>query len=76
VVIELVRRARIALELREIPEDEVRCADEIWLTSATKEVLAVTRLDDKPVGSGKPGPVFRRVYKLYQAYKRTVMRRG
>jgi D-alanine transaminase len=76
VVIELVRKARIPLQLREIPEDEVRCADEIWLTSATKEVLAVTRLDDKPVGSGRPGPVFRRVYKLYQAYKRTVMRRG
>ncbi|MPZ43466.1 MAG: D-amino acid aminotransferase [Betaproteobacteria bacterium] len=76
VVIELVRKARIPLELREIPEDEVRCADEIWLTSATKEVLAVTRLDDKAVGTGKPGPVFRRVHKLYQAYKRTVMRRG
>jgi D-alanine transaminase len=76
VVIELVRKARIPLQLREIPEDEVRSADEIWLTSATKEVLAVTRLDGKAVGTGKPGPVFRRVYKLYQDYKRTVMRRG
>ena len=76
VVIELVRKARIPLALREIPEDEVRAADEIWLTSATKEVLAVTRLDGKPVGNGRPGPVFRRVHKLYQAYKRTVMRRG
>ena len=76
VVIELVRKARIPLELREITADEVRAADEIWLTSATKEVLAVTRLDGKRVGSGKPGPQFRRVYRLYQDYKRTVMRRG
>jgi D-alanine transaminase len=76
VVIELVRKARIPLALREIAADEVRTADEIWLTSATKEVLAVTRLDGKPVGTGKPGPVFKRVYRLYQDYKRTVMRRG
>jgi D-alanine transaminase len=76
VVIELLRKARIALALREVHEDEVRAADEIWLTSATKEVLAVTRLDGKAVGSGKPGPLFKRIYRLYQAYKRTVMRRG
>jgi D-alanine transaminase len=76
VVIELLRKARIPLSLREIHEDEVRAADEIWLTSATKEVLAVTRLDGVPVGGGKPGPVFKRVYKLYQGFKRTVMRRG
>ncbi len=76
VVMELVRKARIALELREVHADEVRAADEIWLTSATKEVLAVTRLDGRRVGSGKPGPVFKRVYRLYQEYKRTVMRRG
>jgi D-alanine transaminase len=76
VVMELARKARIPIELREVSEDEVRAADEIWLTSATKEVLAVSRLDGKPVGSGKPGPMFKRMYKLYQDYKRTVMRRG
>ena len=76
VVIELARKARLPLTLRELSEDEVRAADEIWLTSATKEVLAVTRLDGKAVGTGKPGPMFKRMYKLYQDYKRTVMRRG
>jgi D-alanine transaminase len=76
VVMELARKARMPLLLREIHEDDVRSADEIWVTSATKEVLAVTRLDAKPVGSGKPGPVYRRMYRLYQDYKRTVMRRG
>ena len=54
-------RPALPLELREIPEDEVRSADELWLTSSTKEVLAVTRLDGKAVGSGKPGPVFKRM---------------
>jgi D-alanine transaminase len=76
VIIELARKARMPLELREITEDETRAADEIWVTSATKEVLAVTRLDGAKVGRGRPGPVFKRMYRLYQAYKRTVMRRG
>jgi len=76
VVMELARKAKMPLVLREVTEDEVRAADEIWLTSATKEVLGVTRLDGKPVGSGKPGPGYKRIYKLYQDYKRTVMRRA
>ena len=76
VVIELARKARIPLLLQEVSEDAARSADEIWLTSATKEILAVSRLDGKPVGSGRPGPLFRRMYRLYQDYKRTVMRRG
>lgn len=76
VVMELARKAKMPLVLREVTEDEVRAADEIWLTSATKEVLAVSRLDGKPVGSGKPGPAYKRIYKLYQDYKRTVMRRA
>jgi D-alanine transaminase len=47
----------------------VRAADEIWLSSSTKEVLAVTTLDGKPVGAGVPGPVFKRMHALFQAYK-------
>jgi len=76
VVMELVRKAKMNLVIREVSEDEVRAADEIWITSATKEVLAVSRLDGHPVGSGKPGPMYKRIYKAYQDYKRTVMRRG
>jgi len=76
VVMELARIAKIALVRREVSLDEVRAADEIWVTSATKEVLAVTRLDGKPVGKGKPGPVFKRIYALYQSYKRNVMRKS
>ena len=42
----------------------------------TKEVLAVTTLDGRPVGNGKPGPLFQRMHALYQDFKQTVMRRA
>lgn len=76
VVLELAAANGIALEVREVSEQEVRSADEIWVTSSTKEVLAVTLLDGKPVGNGRPGAVFRRMYQLYQDFKRTVMRQA
>ena len=76
VVIELAQANQVPLEVRPISEAEVRAADEIWVTSSTKEVLAVTTLDGKPVGNGKPGPVFRRMHQLYQDFKRTVMRQA
>jgi D-alanine transaminase len=76
VVLELVAANGVPYEVREIGEREVRTAEEVWLTSSTKEVLAVTRLDDKPVGGGKPGAVFRRVHALYQEFKRSVMRQA
>ena len=65
----LAREGRLDFAIRPIPEAEVRAADEIWLSSSTKEVLAVTTLDGKPVGAGVPGPVFRRMHALFQAYK-------
>lgn len=78
VVLELMEKSGVPHALREIPEEELREADEIWLTSSSREVVAVVNLDGKPVGTGpaagKPGPVFRRVHALYQEYKTTVMR--
>ena len=76
VVIEIAKANKIPLELREITEQEVRTADEIWVTSSTKEVLAVTTLDERAIGDGKPGEVFRRMHALYQDFKQTVMRRA
>ena len=61
----------IKLEVRPIPEEELRNADEIWLTSSTKEVLAVTTLDGKPVGNGKPGALFKRMHALFQEHTAT-----
>jgi D-alanine transaminase len=74
VVLELAQAESIRCEVRAVRESELRTADEAWLTSSTKEVLAITRLDGEPVGDGKPGPMFRRMYALYQDYKERVMR--
>jgi len=64
---EICRAAGLAFELRPIPRQEVLEADELILSSATREVLAVVTLDGKPVGTGQPGPVFRRLFAGYQA---------
>jgi D-alanine transaminase len=76
VVIELARDAGMPLDIGEVSERELRAADEIWVTSSSKEVLAIVDLDGKPVGEGRPGPAFRRMYQLYQDFKRRVMRAG
>lgn len=76
VVLELARVHGMDHAVRAVSEAELGAADEIWITSSTKEVLAVTRLDGRPVGDGKPGPVFKRMLAAYRDYKHTVMRRG
>ena len=75
VVLELARGAQLPVEIRDVTEAETRAADEIWVTSSSKEVLAIVKLDGRPVGNGRPGPVFRRMYELYQEFKQTVMRK-
>lgn len=74
VVLELAAREGLPAEVRALSEAELRGADEVWITSSTKEILAVTRLDGRPVGNGEPGPLYRRMMALYQSYKHTVMR--
>lgn len=76
VIAEIAQAAGLALEYRNISEAEVRGADEVWVTSSSKEVLAIVTLDGRPVAGGKPGPVFRRVHALYQEFKQKVMRAG
>jgi D-alanine transaminase len=76
VVLELAQACGMPIELREVSEQEVKSADEIWVTSSTKEVLAVTTLDGRTVGSGRPGEAFRVVHQEYQEYKRKVIRRA
>lgn len=72
---ELCDEEGIAYNLRPIGEGEVAAADEVLLSSASKEVLAVTTLDGEPVGHGamrgRPGPVYARLYEAYQRAKRT-----
>ncbi len=70
---ELCEDVGIAYNLRPIPEADVRSADEVLISSATKEILPVTRLDGEAVGHGalrgKPGPVYARLYEAYQQAK-------
>ena len=66
---ELCRQEGIGFELRRIPRADVLAADELLLSSATKEVLPITTLDGQPVGSGRPGPVSQRLYAAYQRAK-------
>ncbi|MDP3412024.1 MAG: D-amino acid aminotransferase [Polaromonas sp.] len=65
----MCRDAGIPFELRRVSREEVFAADELLLSSATKEVLAITTLDGKPVGSGKPGPVYAKLHAAYQRAK-------
>jgi D-alanine transaminase len=67
--LEFARDAGLPMEIRPVPRAEARAADELWLSSSTKEVLAITSVDGKPVGDGKPGPVFRKVWQIYQDRK-------
>ena len=67
---ELCRLQGIPFELRRVSRDEVLSADEIILSSATKEVLACTVLDGKPVGNGRPGPIYEKLFSGYQQAKR------
>jgi len=72
---ELCEECGIAFNLRPIPEADVLSADELLISSATKEVLPVTTLDADAVGHGalrgKPGPVYARLYEAYQRAKLT-----
>jgi len=69
VAFELAREGGLPIEVRPVPKDEALAADEMWLSSSTKEVLAVTALDGRPFAGGTPGPVFRKVHALFQASK-------
>ena len=66
---ELCRSAGIPFELRRISREEVLDADEVLLSSATKEVIAVTQLDGQPVGNGRPGPIYDKLFAGYQRAK-------
>ncbi len=66
---DICRAQDIDFELRRISRDEVLDADELLLSSATKEVLAITTLDGRPIGNGLPGPIYTQLYAGYQHAK-------
>ncbi|HYM28099.1 MAG TPA: D-amino acid aminotransferase [Steroidobacteraceae bacterium] len=67
---EMAARAGIACRVLPVSEAQLRAADEVWLSAATREVQPVTSLDGHAVGSGKPGPLWRRVHEELQRFKR------
>jgi D-alanine transaminase len=67
---ELCARCGLDYELRRVPREEVLLADELMLTSATREILPITQVDGAPVGNGRPGPVYQRLIEAYQAATR------
>lgn len=74
-VIEIAKKNSIIVEEREILSSELNTADEIWMTSSTREIAPVITLDGGQVGSGKAGPMWHKVMVLYQEYKQ-VLRGG
>lgn len=73
-ILELAAANQIPVNIGYFEEARIRAADELWMTSSTKEVLAIVQMDGKPIGNGQPGPIFYRMYQLYQDYKNQVMR--
>jgi D-alanine transaminase len=65
---ELADQHGIVRRVDTVTETELRTADEVWLSAATRGVIAVTTLDGKPIGNGKPGPLWRRMHQLVEAY--------
>jgi branched-chain amino acid aminotransferase len=69
-VIDLCRGADIPFAERRVSPDELRAADELFITSATRGVLPVTTVDERRVGDGRPGPVTRKLMALYDELAR------
>ncbi len=73
-VLELCRDNRLLAREMDISEDELHDADEIWMTSSTREILPITTLNQHRVGKGETGPLWQEVIRLYQDCKQQVMR--
>ncbi len=74
VILELAAANGIPCHVGRVPVAALHTADELLMTSSTREVLPITQLDGQPVGNGRPGPLFAKLYSLYQTFKREVMR--
>jgi len=71
-VLELAAEHGLRCSENDVPDTALRDADEIWITSSTREIIPVTRLDGRPVGTGLPGPVWKTIIGFYRNYKEAV----
>lgn len=72
-VVEIARAKGISCDELPVKTEILSAADEVWLTSSTKEILPITRIDGRPVGNGKPGPMHAKMFALYKEYKQAFM---
>jgi D-alanine transaminase len=68
-VLELADRAGLPSREADVPVAALHDAEEVWITSSTREVMPVTRIDGRPVGAGRPGAYWKRIDDQYQAFK-------
>ena len=71
-IVKLAKEHDMPIEETAITEEEFLAADEIWLSSSTKEILPVTKINDQQVGDGKPGAIWQDMFQKYQDYKETL----
>jgi D-alanine transaminase len=74
-VIELAREHEIATMEKNITEEELSSADEVWLTSSTKGILPVTKIDTYPINNGLVGPLYLALRGYYEAYKNSLLQK-
>ncbi len=74
IVLELCQQNKIICSEKSISEDDLHQADEIWLSSATREILPIVTLNQHAVGNGRPGVVWQQIIQLYHEYKFNVIR--
>lgn len=68
-IVELAHEHGLALEETSFTKTELQAADEIWVTSSTKEIMPVIQLDDQMINAGRPGAVAENMFAIFQAYK-------
>jgi D-alanine transaminase len=69
VVLELAATNDIDYQEQDVSASALETANEVWITSTTKEITPVTSMNGHPIGNGTPGPVWRRMMDLFQEYK-------
>lgn len=68
-IVELAKANDVCVQERAVTEDELRSAREVWMTSSTKEILPIVKIDNNRVGDGTPGPMHARMFTILQQYK-------
>lgn len=69
-IVELAQTQQLPMEEVNFSKTELMAADEIWISSSTKEIMPVVKLNDKTIGNGQPGPITRKMFNVFQDYKR------